>query len=46
MKTKADASGSLVTSWHQIDWNKADQHVRGMQLRIAKAARKSATAPR
>jgi len=36
MKTKADASGKLVTSWHQIDWNRADQHVRGMQLRIAK----------
>jgi len=39
MKTKADASGKLVTSWHQIDWNKANQHVRGMQLRIAKATR-------
>jgi len=39
MKTKADASGKSVTSWHQIDWNKADQHVRRMQLRIAKATR-------
>ena len=42
MKTKAHkadavSSGKLEVSWHQIDWYKAHQHVRRMQLRIAKA---------
>jgi RNA-directed DNA polymerase len=44
MKTeaiKADAvsSGKLEASWHEINWYKANQHVRRMQLRIAKATR-------
>ncbi|MFA6269981.1 MAG: group II intron reverse transcriptase/maturase [Candidatus Paceibacterota bacterium] len=44
MKTKAQeakavSSGKLEASWHQIDWYKALQHVRRVQLRIAKATR-------
>jgi len=44
MKTKVDkadavSSDKLEASWHQIDWYKANQHVRRMQLRIAKATR-------
>jgi len=44
MKTKAQkadavSSGKPVGSWHQIDWYKALQHVRRVQLRIAKATR-------
>jgi len=42
MKTKvantdAVSSGKLEVSWHQINWYKAHQHVRRMQLCIAKA---------
>jgi RNA-directed DNA polymerase len=39
--TKADAvsSGKLEVSWHQINWYKAHQHVRRVQLRIAEATR-------
>jgi RNA-directed DNA polymerase len=44
MKTKAQtadavSSGKLEISWHQIDWCKALQHVRRVQLHIAKATR-------
>jgi RNA-directed DNA polymerase len=44
MKTKAQkadavSSGKSEVSWHQINWNKAHQHVRRVQLRIAKATR-------
>ncbi|MFZ5451281.1 MAG: group II intron reverse transcriptase/maturase [Thermodesulfobacteriota bacterium] len=44
MKTKAQeadavSSGKLEVSWHHINWYKAHQHVRRMQLRIAKATR-------
>lgn len=44
MKTKAQkanavSSGKPEASWHQIDWYKAHQHVRRVQLRIAKATR-------
>lgn len=44
MKTKAQtanavSSGKPEASWHQIDWCKANQHVRRVQLRIAKATR-------
>jgi RNA-directed DNA polymerase len=44
MKTKAQkadavSSGKLEVSWHQIDWYKANQHVRRVQLYIAKATR-------
>jgi len=44
MKTKvantdAVSSGKLEVSWHQINWYKAHQHVRRMQLCIAKATR-------
>jgi RNA-directed DNA polymerase len=40
-KTNAVSSGNVEVSWHQIDWYKAHQHVRRMQLRIAKATRES-----
>ena len=48
MKTKVDktdavSSGKPEGSWHQIDWSKAIQHVRRVQLRIAKATRKGKT---
>lgn len=48
MKTKAPkadavSSDKLEVSWHQIDWDKAHQHVRRMQLRIAKATREGKT---
>ncbi len=44
MKTKAQkanavSSGKPEASWHQIDWYQAHQHVRRVQLRIAKATR-------
>ena len=44
MKTKAQkadavSSGKLEVSWHQINWSKAHQDVRRVQLRIAKATR-------
>lgn len=44
MKTKVDetdavSSGKPEGSWHQIDWSKANQHVRRVQLHIAKATR-------
>jgi RNA-directed DNA polymerase len=44
MKTKAQkadavSSGKPECSWHQINWYKALQHVRKVQLRIAKATR-------
>jgi RNA-directed DNA polymerase len=44
MKTKAQkadavSSGKQGVSWHQIDWCKANQHVRRVQLQIAKATR-------
>jgi len=38
-KTDAVSSGKPVASWHQIDWYKAHQHVRRMQLHIAEATR-------
>jgi len=38
-KTDAVSSGKLEVSWHQIDWYKANQHVRRVQLYIAKATR-------
>jgi RNA-directed DNA polymerase len=41
--SNAVSSGKLEVSWHQIDWYKAHQHVRRMQLRIAKAAREGKT---
>jgi RNA-directed DNA polymerase len=48
MKTKVDktdavSSGKPEGSWHQIDWSEANQHVRRMQLRIAKATREGKT---
>jgi RNA-directed DNA polymerase len=48
MKTKvvkpdAVSSGKLEVSWHQIDWYRAHQHVRRMQLCIAKATREGKT---
>jgi RNA-directed DNA polymerase len=48
MKTKVDktdavSSGKLEASWHQIDWCKANQHVRRVQLHIAKATREGNT---
>jgi RNA-directed DNA polymerase len=39
VKTDAVSSGKPVASWHQIDWHKALQHARRMQLRIAEATR-------
>jgi RNA-directed DNA polymerase len=46
MKTKVDktdavSSGKPDGSWHQINWSKANQHVRRVQLHIAKATRES-----
>lgn len=46
MKTKAHkadavSSGKPEGSWHQIDWSKANQHVRRVQLHIAKATREN-----
>jgi RNA-directed DNA polymerase len=38
-KTDAVSSGKLEASWHQINWHQALQHVRRVQLRIAKATR-------
>ena len=48
MKTKVDktdavSSGKLEVSWHQINWSEAHQHVRRMQLCIAKATREGKT---
>ena len=48
MKTKAQkanavSSGKPEATWHQIDWYKAHQHVRRVQLRIAKATREGKT---
>ncbi|MFZ5451276.1 MAG: group II intron reverse transcriptase/maturase [Thermodesulfobacteriota bacterium] len=48
MKTKAHkadavSSGKPGGSWHQIDWSKTNQHVRRVQLRIAKATREGKT---
>jgi len=48
MKTKAikaDAvsSGKLEVCWHQINWSEAHQHVRRLQLSIAKATREGKT---
>ena len=39
IKTDAVSSGKLEVSWHQINWYEAHQHVRRMQLHIAKATR-------
>jgi len=40
MKAKADsAPPHSEIGWHQINWKKAHQHVRRLQLRIAKATR-------
>jgi RNA-directed DNA polymerase len=38
-KANAVSSGKPECSWHQINWDKALQHVRKVQLRIAKATR-------
>ena len=43
VKTDAVSSGKLGGSWHQIDWSKAHQHVRRVQLRIAEATREGKT---
>jgi RNA-directed DNA polymerase len=48
MKTKviitdAVSSGKPEVSWHQINWYEALQHVRRVQLRIAKATREGKT---
>lgn len=43
VKTDAVSSGKLEANWHQIDWDKAHQHVRRMQLRIAKATKEGKT---
>jgi RNA-directed DNA polymerase len=43
IKTEAVSSGKLEVSWHRINWYKAHQHVRRMQLRIAKATREGKT---
>lgn len=38
MKERADASAfSGIQGWHDVDWRRVEQNVRGMQLRIAKA---------
>jgi len=42
-KTDAVSSGKLEVSWHQINWYKALQHVRRVQLHIAKATREGKT---
>ena len=42
-KTDAVSSGKLEVSWHQINWYTANQHVRRMQLRIAKATKEGKT---
>jgi RNA-directed DNA polymerase len=39
IKTDAVSSGKPGASWHRIDWYKAHQHVRRMQLHIAEATR-------
>jgi len=38
-KTDAVSSGKLEVSWNQINWSEVLQHVRRVQLRIAKATR-------
>lgn len=39
-RTHCDASAfSGVTGWHDINWRRVEQNVRGMQVRIAKAAK-------
>ncbi|TSA12658.1 MAG: group II intron reverse transcriptase/maturase [Deltaproteobacteria bacterium] len=43
VKTDAVSSGKLEVAWHQINWSEAHQHVRMMQLRIAKATREGKT---
>lgn len=43
VKIDAVSSGKLEISWHRINWYKAHQHVRMMQLRIAKATREGKT---
>jgi len=43
IKTDAVSSGKLEVSWHQINWYKAVQHVRRVQLHIAKATREGKT---
>ena len=43
VNTDAVSSGKLELSWHQINWYRALQHVRRMQLRIAKATREGKT---
>ena len=42
-KTDAVSSDRLAVAWHQINWYEAHQHVRRMQMRIAKATRESKT---
>jgi RNA-directed DNA polymerase len=39
INTEAVSSGKLEVSCHRINWYKVHQHVRIMQLRIAKATR-------
>lgn len=36
---KVPASSHLATSWHMIDWETSHRRVRGLQVRIAKAAK-------
>jgi len=43
IKTDAVSSGKLEVSWHQINWYNALQHVRRVQLRIAKATQEGKT---
>ncbi len=37
----ASAGASLTSQWHAIDWQAARGHVRRLQMRIAKATRRT-----
>src|ERR1700685_3996489 len=45
MKVSVREDGSALShgpdNWHAIDWRRVERNVRGMQIRIAKATRKS-----
>jgi len=38
-QTAVPASSHLTASWHSIDWETSHRQVRGLQVRIAKAAK-------
>ena len=39
MNEKSDATSGILTDWNSIDWARANQAVRRLQVRIAKAVR-------